>query len=214
MPHRPLRPLRLIATCATVGILLLFGWLNSRPAEIPAHGGFPLLMASVTLSLTLMALPLFPSLLGEPGRLRRWFALPAGGLRFWFLLAGGFALLLLGTSALVEVMNPEEEQTMVRLLATLTPPQLAVAAVFLCVFTPLIEECLCRGIVLEIARPALALPLSAALFAFAHGLNAFLLPLFFMGWCLGLLTLRTRTLLPAILLHGIFNLVSLCLTGF
>ena len=213
MPHRLLRPLRLIATCSTVGIILLFGWLNSRPADFPAQEGFPLLMASMVLSLSLMALPLLPGLLGEPGRLRRWFALPAGGWRFWFRLAGGFALLLLGASALVEVMAPEEEQAMVRLLATLTPPQLAVAAVFLCVFTPLIEECLCRGILLETVRPALALPLSAALFAFAHGFNAFLLPLFFMGWCLGLLTLRTRTLLPAILLHGSFNLVSLCLTG-
>lgn len=209
----PRLTLRALAIGATLALLALFGWLNSHPGELPTQNVYPTLIGSQILSLILLSLPLLPGFLADPTRLNRWFALPAKRPLFYLRLLGGFLLLLLSTSALLEVMNPAEEQATVQLLAALSLDQLAVAALFLCVLTPLVEECLCRGILLETARPALALPLSAAFFALAHGLSAFLLPLFFMGWCLGLLTLRTRTLLPAILLHGAFNLFSLCLTA-
>ena len=73
------------------------------------------------------------------------------------------------------------------------------------------EEALFRGVLLHAAPPWAALPLSSLLFGLAHGPDAFALPLALLGWCLGLVTLRARSLLPAILLHALFNLLALLL---
>lgn len=210
----PLHPfLRWLGVLSAVGIALLFGLLNSTQGELPTQGAFRVLVTSFTLSLFLMALPLLPGILGGQGCLRRWFSLPRGEGGVLLRWVRWLTVVALGCSALVEVMAPAKEQATVRLLAGLTPSQLAVMAFFLCVLTPVVEEGLFRGILLEAARPAVALPVSTALFAFAHGGNGFVLPLFFMGWCLGLLALRTRSLLPCVFLHGAFNLISLLLSA-
>lgn len=202
--------LRGVALFLTFVVTAVFCHFNSFVSPPPdrSDSAFRLLLLSFLVSLVPMAFPLLPAFFGDLSRFRRWFSLPPKGTFAPWRLVGGFLLLALACDTLVTVMAPEEEQAVVRLLPLLGPAQLALVAIFLCVLAPLVEECLFRGIVLEAARPTLALPLSAALFALAHGLNAFLLPLFFIGWCLGLLTLRTRTLVPAILLHGAFNLLN------
>ncbi len=58
-------------------------------------------------------------------------------------------------------------------------------------------------------RPNLALLSSAALFAIIHsGVWPTPIPLFVLGIGLGWLVLRTRTILPAVIAHGLFNLIS------
>lgn len=201
------------ANLLAIGVALLFGTLNSAPGELPpASNAFSLLLASFVLSLPLMALPLLPGFLSEPKRLKRWFSVPRHNGFGYGRWIGYLFVIVIGCAMLVTVCSPAEEQITVQLASRLSLSETIIMALFLCGLTPLVEECLFRGLLLESFRPSIALPLSAMFFAFAHGGNAFFLPLFFMGWCLGLVALRAQTLLPCIALHGIYNLISLVLT--
>lgn len=85
------------------------------------------------------------------------------------------------------------------------------------VFAPVGEELLCRGAAFRaaaiIGSPALAVVVSALLFAFLHGLNGgWLLELphrFVMGCVVGWLRLRSGSLVPGVLAHALHNLVAM-----
>ncbi len=160
------------------------------------------------LSLPLFLLPiLLEAIFGNRRRLIQWFhwgtPLP------FRAFTGLFIALLLAIHALTAILAPTEVQPMVSLLTSIPWHQKAVIGGFLVISTPLLEEFLFRGILLHAAPPKIMLPLSALLFALAHGINAFLAPLFFFGWFLGLLALRQHSLLPGILLHAALNLLTL-----
>ncbi len=210
VPARPF--LRIIAATIGVAVALVFCAANTAPATgavPPPNALLRQLLVGQALSAALFAPPVAFWCLAEGWtRLReRWFAWPKGwGAR---RVLGLFALALAGSYALAEGVTVGDEQEAVGLLATLRPGQLLLFAPFLCVLTPLAEECLFRGVLQSAARPAWALPISAICFGLAHGANAFALPLTLLGWVLGWVTQASRSLLPAIVIHGLFNLLTL-----
>lgn len=135
-------------------------------------------------------------------------------------LAGGLALLvLLATYALAGILSqvlgldPGTEQG---LLPSEWRPeraaQYAANFVLIVTFVPVVEELLFRGVGFSLLRPfgaAFAIVASAVAFAAAHGLvEAFpLLAAFALG--LAFIRERTGSVLPCILLHGLFNGIAM-----
>lgn len=209
-----LRPaLRVLAAFLAAVVALLFCAANALPAPDappPPDALFGLLLRAQAVSLPLLALPaaLWAAAEGR-ARLRGLLAWPGGwGFR---RLAWCLALALAGSYALAEGVAGGGEQEAARQLSALRPGQLLLFAPILVLAVPIFEEALFRGVLLHAAPPWAALPLSSLLFGLAHGPDAFALPLALLGWCLGLVTLRARSLLPAILLHALFNLLALIL---
>ncbi|MCS7006662.1 MAG: type II CAAX endopeptidase family protein [Thermoleophilia bacterium] len=76
------------------------------------------------------------------------------------------------------------------------------------VLAPLVEELTFRGLGLSLLRPygsRVAVVVTALLFAAAHGLIVGLPVLVVFGIVIGWLRLRTDSIFPPILLHGVFN---------
>jgi sodium transport system permease protein len=150
-------------------------------------------------------------------------------------LAALLALLLLpplaGLGQAVALWFPrllEGDQALVKILRdigdgrVLTAEQLATYFVAFALIPAICEEIAFRGFVLHGLhrhfRPRNAVLLSSFFFALFH-MNVFLfLPTFILGMVLGLLTVRSRSLLPAILFHLLHNsvliaLIALCLVS-
>ena len=208
--------LRVITLALGLAVTLLF-CLSNLPAKTPAPppaDPFSALLLSQAIGLPLLFLPVLPWLLaGGRARLRNvvtWRApdAPPFGLRAFI---GHAVCLVAGAWALVAVAADGATQSAVSLVGALSPMQTLALLPFVCGLGPLAEELLYRGALLQ-ALPRRAAPLlAAALFALAHGPNAFFLPLLFVGLWLGLLTRRQGSLLPAIALHAVFNLPTLLL---
>lgn len=83
------------------------------------------------------------------------------------------------------------------------------AIVTLVVMAPVLEEILCRGIILESIRAkygvVAALFLSAAFFAVLHGHPALAVNAFVMGMILGFIYIETNSIFSVILLHALNN---------
>jgi uncharacterized protein len=129
-------------------------------------------------------------------------------------LAPGLLLTVFGTGVLLTEYNHA-------LMSMRPPPEYAIdllerysqgevlVVIIIVVAAPLVEEFLFRGLLLRgllaLHRPAIAIPVSAAIFAAFH-LNIWqLLPAFIMGLLLGWVYARTRSLLPCILGHAAWN---------
>ncbi len=83
------------------------------------------------------------------------------------------------------------------------------------VIVPLCEELFFRGYLLAALREAGvrgAMVFSAVFFALVHGVDAMLLPRLLLGLLLGLMMVRTDSILAAILLHAMYNLTLLLLS--
>lgn len=85
-------------------------------------------------------------------------------------------------------------------------------AIVVCVLAPITEELTFRGLGFSLLRPfgaAAAVLLTALAFGLAHGLvDAFPL-LFAFGVALAYIRLRQDSVVPGILLHGLFNAIAL-----
>lgn len=93
--------------------------------------------------------------------------------------------------------------------------QFAVNAVFAVAVIPLIEEMTFRGLGYSLLRrfgPAFAVVSSAVLFGLAHGLVLGLPVIVVLGIGLALVRERTGSVVPCVLLHGLFNGSSLALS--
>ena len=107
---------------------------------------------------------------------------------------------------------PTPEQPVVELLPM---PSSAVygrgfwAIITLVVMAPLLEEFLCRGIILESVRAkygvVAALFLSSAFFAVLHGHPALAVNAFVMGLILGFIYIETNSIFSVVLLHAMNN---------
>ena len=194
--------LRVLTLALGLAVTLLF-CLSNLPAETPAPPPAPLLF-----------LPTVPWLLaGGRDRLCNVFAwrapdAPPFGLRVFI---GHAVCLIAGAWALVAVAADGATQSAVSLVGALTPLQTLALLPFVCGLGPLAEELLYRGALFDALGRRTAPWATAVLFALAHGLNAFFLPLFFVGLWLGFLAQRQGTLLPAVALHAAFNLPTLLL---
>jgi membrane protease YdiL (CAAX protease family) len=150
--------------------------------------------------------------------------LPAGHLASDLRLAlGALGLLvapLLGMAAVLDKLEPYRHVIVDFLAAHRDPVSIGLVCFAAVVAAPIAEELLFRGLLqgwLESRLGSLvpgrggplAIAVSSAAFALAHvGQGLAWLPLFFFGWVAGYLALQTGSLLPGILLHALFNGVS------
>jgi hypothetical protein len=106
-----------------------------------------------------------------------------------------------------EIQNPQEEM--------IAPGGRLSRETFLWLFPgiaiigPIVEEILFRGVLYPYLRARMrifvAVVLAAALFSVVHVIPILLLPLFVAGVALTLVTERYDSIIPAIVLHGLFN---------
>lgn len=127
---------------------------------------------------------------------------------------------LLGMAALLHRLEPYRHVIVDFLAANRDPLSVGLVWFAAVVAAPIAEEVLFRGLLqgwlearLDVHVPGragpLAIAVSAAAFALAHvGQGLAWLPLFFFGWVAGYLALQTGSLLPGIILHALFNAVS------
>ena len=184
---------------------------HASAAVAPANELFIAMLQGQMISIPLLLLPVGVSLIipGWRQRLGGWFARPSctfGAAMGAFLLLCAFSYMVLAA------MDPAEDQLTVAMFKQLNGLQSAVIAFFICLLVPFVEELLFRGVLMQSLPVAIGLPFSALLFALAHGVNVYLFPLFLTGWMLGMLRLRTGSLLVSICAHAAFNTVSLLLT--
>lgn len=132
-------------------------------------------------------------------------------------LAGGvFVGTFVLAAALSPFLNAGDEQGLLpeRWDSSRAAPFLA-NAVLIAGFTPVVEELLFRGLGFSLFSrfgPPVAILVSGVLFGPAHGLVLGLPLLTAFGLGLAFLRYRTDSVLPCILLHGVFNAVSLVLS--
>jgi len=89
------------------------------------------------------------------------------------------------------------------------------AIIVVCVIAPISEETIFRGFIYgwlhRWGPAALAVPLSAIIFAAVHQQLVLVLPLFFVGLVLASLYQGSRSVLPGVLTHALFNLPNIIL---
>jgi membrane protease YdiL (CAAX protease family) len=144
---------------------------------------------------------------------------PAADLR---IAAAGVALLvapLLTLAALLDAVVPYQHPIIDFMTTHRDPASLALVVLSAVVAAPLAEEFFFRRVLqgwLEKILPdgdgRMAVALSAALFALLHlGQGLAYVPLFPLGLVLGTIARRTGSIVPCILLHALFNAVSVAL---
>lgn len=111
--------------------------------------------------------------------------------------------------------NPAREQGLVteHWQAGRVAPFVA-SAVVITVITPIAEELFIRGLGFGLIRPfgrAAAIAVPALVWALMHGLPAGIFPLFVFGLGLGYLRDRSESTIPGMVLHGLYNGLSLAL---
>ncbi len=88
-----------------------------------------------------------------------------------------------------------------------------------CLLSPVCEEVVCRGVVLNAARragapPIVAIIAQAALFGILHATAFQTLYAFFVGLILGWICLKTRSIIPTILVHVVNNVVGMLMFAY
>ncbi|MEZ5276480.1 MAG: CPBP family intramembrane glutamic endopeptidase [Opitutaceae bacterium] len=149
-----------------------------------------------------------------PGRGLSWFNSSVAAIRSLLFAIPVILLVFLPWSALLEALGlSTAPQPLVGIFQEADEPGYLIALAFLAVVVaPINEELLFRGGIFRFLKSrfptSLAMIVSSVLFALLH-LNWFsFLPLFTLGCFLSLVTLKTGSLKPAILMHALFNLNS------
>ena len=97
------------------------------------------------------------------------------------------------------------------------PVALVVTVLYICVLAPILEEILFRGLILRALRPhgyPFAVIFSCLLFSLFHMNLVQLVPPFFIGLVLCMVTLLSESLWPAICCHMANNFIALLLDAF
>jgi membrane protease YdiL (CAAX protease family) len=130
----------------------------------------------------------------------------------------GAALLGIGvwylTALLVVVIQPPGDTAELEQLVEQTPLVPTLAA--LALFPPAAEELLFRGVLVRSLAPRLGAPLAvvvgAAVFGVYHLFPPQMVSTFALGLVLGFVTLRSRSIVPAMITHALNNTVAVVLT--
>lgn len=128
-------------------------------------------------------------------------------------LAIAMLSLLIGRQQVERMAASEHERDVLMgiLRGPLTSAELIGILILVCVVVPIGEEVFFRGFVYSALRQwgtALAVGLSAMFFGTVHQQVVHFLPIFALGVVLTLLYERTRSLLPAMVVHSVNNLVA------
>jgi membrane protease YdiL (CAAX protease family) len=141
-----------------------------------------------------------------------WNAPPGGGIAPFSVLMIGSGMLLCGVDNIIEAIAPAPawfRETMDELMNPAKQPVVGFVAIV--VVAPVIEELICRGLILRgllgTYRPAQALVISSLLFALMH-LNPWQVATAFVGgMLLGWAYIRTRSLALCIAGHALHNAI-------
>ncbi len=169
---------------------------------------FRTLLVSFLFSPILFSIPIGVAAVSQPTEMRRRLSLPSGGWRSLLWVPAVYLFLLAGSEALLALVDVTDEQMSVQLLRGCTLSERLMLSLIVCGVVPVVEELLFRGILQSI--PRVGIGVSAVCFACAHGINAYLLPLFFFGIVQSLWVRRSGSLIPAIMVHMLFNSVTFC----
>ncbi|MDQ7969655.1 MAG: type II CAAX endopeptidase family protein [Oxalicibacterium faecigallinarum] len=134
----------------------------------------------------------------------RWLALAVGLGLVAFILARTVYAVLGALGALPDA-DPQQDY---RAAAGGGALALVLQLLFIAVLTPIGEEFLFRGVLVSSLRrysAVLAIAVSTMLFLVAHGLNLTLLPAALVGILSALLLLRTGSIWPGVVVHGVNN---------
>ncbi len=194
-------------TVAMWGGLSLAGQLGVRPTLVLCE---LLLVGPGLLALALARLPIVAALHLSPGDRRTTLLAIAGGAALWVTSFG-----LLELQNAVWPPPPGYLELFRRLLEALRPAgplDWGLSVVAIAVAPAAAEEVLNRGIILPSFRRSLgdagAVAASAAVFGLMH-LDTYRLPFtFMMGLALGVLRVRTGSLVPGILAHATLNAMT------
>lgn len=137
------------------------------------------------------------------------------GPKIWLGLGFGIALFLV-SSVLLSLLNAafrEPEDSMWTIIKELPPFAVTVVLFQGVVLAPILEEVFFRGMLLGVfrlvERPWAGVAVSSALFGMAHMQGvATVLSIMVMGAFLGLLALKTRSIVPGIVAHFVNNALS------
>jgi len=97
----------------------------------------------------------------------------------------------------------------------LKPSTLVIYFLALCIFAPIIEEIICRGFVIKLLKPfgnKFAIFVSALIFGLLHGNMGQGFGAFFVGLLLGIVAVKTGSIIPTIILHSLNNLLPFLAT--
>ena len=141
------------------------------------------------------------------------------GKREWYLLPL-VAVLTFAASFVCDILNsvlPEMPEYLKQALQTATSGNFWINLICVAVMAPLLEEWLCRGLILRgllfsKVRPAVAIVVSALFFAFIHGNLWQGIPAFALGCLFGYVYYKTRSLKLTVLMHFTNNFTSLLIS--
>jgi membrane protease YdiL (CAAX protease family) len=133
------------------------------------------------------------------------------------------AAVLIGIAAwyinlwLVELLSvPQSERAREAIEKMVTQTALFPTLVVIAMLPAIAEELIFRGVLLRSLatrlRPALAIAISAAVFALYHLQPGQMVTTFMLGLALGFLTLRARSVVPAMIVHLINNSIALLIS--
>jgi len=127
-----------------------------------------------------------------------------------------YVLVLIAAISVLIAINPEaasQEQEVAKEVARLVGWQIPVGFIGIGLMTPIAEELFFRGVLTNLyakrIRRTVAIFLASALFALAHAQLNVGVDTFFFGIALGILTWKTESIYPAILLHMAKNCIAL-----
>ncbi|MER5625938.1 type II CAAX endopeptidase family protein [Streptosporangium sp. NPDC002544] len=135
------------------------------------------------------------------------------------LIAAGCVALTLVTFPLLEPVFPGSDDVQADYRAAGSSSVLAFAGIILLggILTPIGEEVLFRGVLANVLfrwGTPVAVILSSAVFAVAHGVNGVMVNAFIVGVFASLMLRYTRSIWPAIVIHMVFNSTYLFLEAF
>lgn len=199
-------------------IVLLFCIQNSLPVSFFESLPQPETIFSALIQSQLISVPLllFPVVftLCLPGGwsvVKSWFAKPTitfrGGCWLCFMI-------IFFSNIFLTVISPDEQQPIVAMFEQLAGWQVLVIAGCISLLVPCVEELLFRGVMMQGLPAPIAILYSSVLFALAHGINSYVVPIFFTGWMLAMVRLRSGSIITSIACHATLNGLSLAITFF
>ena len=201
----------LIAIVASIALIVFFALNGKEGTSLLKDAGVLLAITGISAVAADIVAALFIAKTVKLKGLKKSFRAPAGGILDLILPAfavAGCSQIIATLLMLIPIFNNSNDALGKALNIDITNPLSVIAGVlYLVILAPVLEEILCRGMILRVGSSIsnkFGLILSALLFSFMHmnflqGVNTFV-----MGLILGYITIKSGSIIPAIIAH-IFN---------